>query len=268
MKRIIRYIMCSVLIACTLPLFGLVKVEYAEQKTQIVKKYRDAKPHKWGMYVPGVKRRIKTDKKIIALTFDACGGSQGKQFDKDLLDYLKKNNVAATLFVTTSWIGYNKKAFSDLAADKFFELENHGLNHKPASVSGASAWNIRGTRNAGECFEEVEMSAREFEKLTGRRPMFYRSGTAFYDDVAVNIIKETDQTPMNFSTVTADCDKNLSVEKVDKFFWKNLGPGSVVIMHFNHPGGKTLKVIQSAIPKLKEMGYSFVKLSDYAGQLE
>jgi peptidoglycan/xylan/chitin deacetylase (PgdA/CDA1 family) len=267
-KKTIRFISCAALFACTMPLFGFVKVEYAEQRAIIIKKYGNAKPHRWGMYIPGVKRRIKTDKKIIALTFDACGGTQGKQYDRELLEYLKANDVHATLFVTTSWIGYNKKAFADLVSDGFFELENHGFSHKPASVTGASAWKIRGTRNVGECFDEVEKSAEEFEKLTGRRPMFYRSGTAFYDDVAVNVIHDTNQIPMNFSTVTADCDKVLTVEKVNEFFWKNLGPGSVIIMHFNHPGGKTLKVIRSAIPKLKEKGYSFVKLGDYASQLE
>ncbi|HEY1407124.1 MAG TPA: polysaccharide deacetylase, partial [Spirochaetota bacterium] len=113
-----------------------------------------------------------------------------------------------------------------------------------------------------------EKSAEEFEALIGHRPHFYRAGTAYYDDVAVKIIRETGQTPMNFSGVIGDADKILTLPRVIQFIRNNVHDGAVMIMHFNHPGGKTLPALKTMIPEMKKKGYSFVRLSDVADQIE
>ena len=242
--------------------------EYAVKRNDIVIKYGNLKPKEFGMYISGVNTHIKTDKKIIALTFDACGGSGGKKFDKDLLDFLTSEKVPATLFITTSWIKLNEENFLQLQKNPLFDIQNHGYNHRPATVNGASAWGIRGTENAGVCYDEFEMSAREYQKRLGRRPMFYRSGTAYFDNVALMILAETGQRPMNFSGVIADADKDLSLKTVEKFIRQNIKPGAVLIMHFNHPGGKTLPAMKKMIPEIKAEGYEFVKLVDYKDSIE
>mgnify|MGYP002260309271 CR=1 FL=1 len=38
-----------------------------------------------------------------------------------------------------------------------------------------------------ELVDEIDLNARALEELTGRRPRFYRSGTAYYDEVAVQV---------------------------------------------------------------------------------
>jgi len=256
------------LIFTTLPFLLFATSDYEQKKLEITQKYSDVKPTQWGMYIPGVKTHIKTDQKIIALTFDACGGRGGNKFDRDLIEYLKANHVPATLFVTSSWIKDNTATFKDLLKEPLFDLENHGYNHKPASVTGASAWNIRGTVSPADCYDEVEKSAREFEVLAGRRPKFYRAGTAYYDDVAVKIIHETGQSPMNFSGVIGDADRQLSLETVKKFIRQNVRDGAILIMHFNHPGGKTFPAVKAMIPEIIAKGYSFVRLSDVADKVE
>jgi peptidoglycan/xylan/chitin deacetylase (PgdA/CDA1 family) len=44
---------------------------------------------------------------------------------------------------------------------------------------------------------------------------------------------------------------------------KNIKPGAIVIMHFNHPEWNTKEAIQKIIPKLRDMGYTFVLLKDF-----
>ncbi|MGL4368955.1 MAG: polysaccharide deacetylase family protein [Spirochaetota bacterium] len=260
-----RFFLIMMLVSC--PLWAA-DDDYAAMRDRIVQKYSGEKPSAFGMYISGVKTRIRTDKKIIALTFDACGGTGGRLFDRELIRYLSDNRIPATLFVTTSWIKMNESVFEELKNNPVFDLQNHGYNHRPASVSGAAAWKIPGTKNAGECFDEFEMSAREFQKRTGRRPVLYRSGTAFFDDVAVKILADTGQVPMNFSGVTGDADRSLSLAKVEKFIRQNIRPGAVMIMHFNHPEGKTLAALKDMIPEIKSQGYTFVKLVDYKDSLE
>jgi peptidoglycan/xylan/chitin deacetylase (PgdA/CDA1 family) len=242
--------------------------DFDAKRKAIEEKYSTQKPVQFGMYLPGVKTHIKTDRKIIALTFDGCGGRGGKGFDRDLINYLSANKIPATLFVTTSWIGYNEAVFKELLKNPNFDIQNHGFNHRPGTVNGQTVWGIRGTASAGECYDEFEKSARAFEKIAGRRPFLYRSGTAYFDEVGIRILKETGQTPMNFSGVIGDADKALSLATVEKFIRQNVHPGAVLIMHFNHPGGKTFIAVKDMIPEIKKAGYEFVKLTDYRDSLE
>ena len=261
-KRLISVI---VLLSCSVLFAG---DDYASKKKFIEEKYADQKPTQFGMYLSGVKTHIKTDRKIIALTFDGCGGSGGKGFDRELIRYLTENKIPATLFVTTSWIGYNEAVFKELLKNPNFDIQNHGFNHKPATVKGQVVWGIRGTLSVGDCFDEFEKSARAFEKIAGRRPLFYRPGTAYFDEVGIKILGDTGQVPMNFSGVIGDADRALSLSTVEKFIRQNVHPGAVLIMHFNHPEGKTLKAVQDTLPEIRKAGYEFVKLIDYRDSLE
>jgi peptidoglycan/xylan/chitin deacetylase (PgdA/CDA1 family) len=40
-------------------------------------------------------------------------------------------------------------------------------------------------------------------------------------------------------------------------------PGSIVILHMNHPESGTGKGVMAAVPLLKKKGFRFVRLSDY-----
>ena len=241
---------------------------YSAKRAHIVSKYMTYKPTRWGMNIPGVKTHIKTEKKVIALTFDACGGKKGSLYDKDLISFLISEKIPATLFITTSWASVNEENLIELRNNTLFELENHGFNHRPASVRGAYAWHIRGTVSPGDCFDEVEKSAEEFERRIGHRPRFYRAGTAYYDNVALEIIRETGQIPMNFTCVAADADRRIKIGRVERFMRKGIREGAVFIMHFNHPGGKTLPALKTIIPEMRASGYTFVRLSDMAEYIE
>lgn len=43
---------------------------------------------------------------------------------------------------------------------------------------------------------------------------------------------------------------------------KKIKPGAIVIMHFNHPEWNTYEAMQMIVPKLRKMGYTFVRLKD------
>src|SRR5215470_14288086 len=46
----------------------------AVTRAQIVARYGRLKPHIWGFDAPGVVRALPATRRVIALTFDACGG--------------------------------------------------------------------------------------------------------------------------------------------------------------------------------------------------
>jgi peptidoglycan/xylan/chitin deacetylase (PgdA/CDA1 family) len=44
---------------------------------------------------------------------------------------------------------------------------------------------------------------------------------------------------------------------------KNVRPGAIVIMHFNHPEWYTYEAMKKIVPKLRNMGYHFVRLEHF-----
>ena len=233
---------------------------YNSLKSELAGRYGGIVPRQWGEAVSGVKTRIRTRDKVIALTMDACGSAKGMGFDARLIEFLEKEGVPATLFINFRWIGPNRAAFDRLAANPLFEIANHGLLHRPASVNGKSVYGLQGTRNIDELVDEIELNARELEKLTGKRPRFYRSGTAFYDEVAVKIAGELGEQVAGFS-VLGDRGATYSRAQVRQAL---LGarPGDIIIVHMNHPEAGTGAGIMDAVPELKQRGFRFVRLSE------
>ena len=78
---------------------------YLNLKNKVAQKYNHAKPGRWGEFVNGVCEDLKTSQKVVALTFDACGGEKGTGFDKELIDYLRKEKIPATMFNKRMTIG-------------------------------------------------------------------------------------------------------------------------------------------------------------------
>lgn len=228
-------------------------------RRQIITQYSKLKPTAWSMRVPGVCTQLRTNEKVIALTFDACGGSRkGNSFDVRLIDFLEREQIPATIFLTGRWIDANPKIAHRLAMNPLFEIENHGLQHKPCSVNGRSAYGIRGTASVGEVIDEVEKNAEKIEAITQKKPAFYRSGTAMYDDIAPRIIKDMGYTATGFSISGDGGAKFSTVKIVDRFI--HAAPGSIILCHMNHPEGHTAEGVIAAVPILRKKGFKFVRL--------
>jgi peptidoglycan/xylan/chitin deacetylase (PgdA/CDA1 family) len=230
-------------------------------KEQVSVRFSGRKPLHWGENVPGVRSRLATDEKVIALTLDACGSASGKGVDARLMDFLAREQVPATLFINARWIDANPELFRRLAANPLFEIANHGLRHKPASINGRSAYGISGTRDAGELVEEIELNARKIESISGTRPKLYRSGTAYYDEVAVEISRQLNHEVAGYS-VLGDAGATFTADQVKAALLKST-PGDIILCHMNHPGSGTGAGIIAAVPELRKSGFRFVRMSDY-----
>ena len=223
-------------------------------------RYDGLAPKFWGQDVPGVVTRFEPSGLQVALTLDACGGKGGSGYDRELVDFLVENSIKATLFLNARWIRDNPDEARNLAKNPLFLVANHGFRHKPCSVNGKEAYGIKGTSSVREVWEEVEKGARAIEKLTGTRPRFYRSGTNYYDDVAVQIVYDLGMKPVGYS-ILGDGGATFSSKKVTEAVSK-ARPGDVIICHMNHPEGETAEGLKLAIPILLEKGYTFVRLDE------
>ena len=211
--------------------------------------------------MPGVRTRLDTKDKVIALTLDACGSAKGKGVDANLMDFLIQEQIPATLFINARWIDANPELFKKLSQNRLFEIANHGIWHKPASVSGRSIYGIAGTKDIGELVDEIWLNASKIEAITGTRPKLYRSGTAYYDEVAVEVAYALGHQVAGFS-ILGDAGATFSAAQVKAALLKAT-PGDIALMHLNHPEAGTGAGIMAAVPELRKRGFKFVRMSDY-----
>jgi peptidoglycan/xylan/chitin deacetylase (PgdA/CDA1 family) len=236
---------------------------YLKLRKKVVNEYVHAQPGRWGEFVNGVYEDLYTQQKFIAFTFDACGGEKGNGYDEELINFLKTEKVPATLFISGRWIDAHFSTFLNLSKDTLFEIENHGLNHRPCSIDGESEYGIHGTANVAEAFDEIEANARKIETLTGRRPHFYRSATAFIDEACARLAHELGIIAVSFQVLSGDAVPNTSISTIEENVMKNIRPGAIVIMHMNHPDWNTCEAMQKIVPELRKMGYHFVRLNNF-----
>jgi peptidoglycan/xylan/chitin deacetylase (PgdA/CDA1 family) len=236
---------------------------YMNLKRKIVSEYVHAQPGKWGEFVKGVVEDENTTLRAVALTFDACGGTNGDGYDKELIEYLISEKIPATLFISGKWIDSNFSRFVSLSRDTLFEIENHGLNHKPCSMDGESAYGIHGTSNPGEAFDEIVANAWKIRTITGSIPHFYRSSTTYINEACARMAGKLGITVISFRVLSGDALPHASVAAIEENVIKYIKPGAIVIMHINHPEWNTFEAMQKIIPKLRQMGYSFLRLNDF-----
>jgi peptidoglycan/xylan/chitin deacetylase (PgdA/CDA1 family) len=234
---------------------------YDALRREVVKAFAGRTPHQWGERVTGVRTGLKSGAKVLALTLDACGGPHGSGYDAALIGFLEKEHIPATLFFNARWIDANPAVFRKLAASALFETGNHGNAHLPASVSGRKAYGLPGTKNVQELVDEIELNARKITSLTGVRPRYYRSGTAYYDEVAVEVSRRLGHEVIGFS-VLGDAGATYRKGQVVAALLKSR-PGDIIIAHMNHPEGETAAGLMAAVAELQRGGFRFVKLSDY-----
>lgn len=228
---------------------------------EVEENYNGRDPKEWGEKVTGVLNHINTNDKVVFLTFDACGGTHGNDYDKELIEYLKKEGIEATLFINSRWIDSNKDIFNDLAKNNLFSIQNHGTLHKPLSVNGREVYKIKGTNSVKEVYDEISGNDAKIKELTGKKPKLFRSGTAYYDDISVKIAKDLGYEIGGFD-VLGDAGATFSKEQIIKQ-GKTVKNGSILIYHMNKPNGETFEGVKVVIENLKKAGYSFKKIEDY-----
>ena len=223
--------------------------------------FKSSSPTAWGDDLPGVYTHFAASvdgRTRVALTLDACGGGGGNAVDLRIIDLLEKLNAPATLFLNARWIKANPDVAAALAANPLFELENHGLKHKPLSVNGREIYGLTGTGSPGEAAREAEGGTAKLVELTGQRPRFFRSGTAYYDDVALKILASLGLKAVGFSVI-GDAGGTLPANKVAAIL-RGVRDGDIVILHFNRPKSGTYEGLRQALPELLDQGVEFVRL--------
>ncbi len=216
-------------------------------------------PKQWGMEVTGLVLRSTSPQ--VCLTYDACGGPYGSKVDQELLDLLITQKIPATLFLNQRWIEANRPTFDTIASHpELFDIGNHGTRHMPLSVTGKMAYNEPATQNAGEVYDEVAGNHVFLTTLLGKAPRFFRTGTAHYDEVAIEIVRAMGELPIGFD-INGDAGTTYTAAQVIQETGKAKA-GSIVIAHMNQPARQTYEGMMVILPRMRDKGVRFARLSE------
>lgn len=196
------------------------------------------------------------DSKRVALTLDACSG----RFDEDLIAFLVRNQIPATLFATKKWLDKNPYGVALIKSHlDLFEVEDHGENHIPAVIGvGRKVYGIPGEPDIIHLRREVVEGARAIEQAIGVPPHWYRAATAEYDSQASREIENLGYKIAGFS-VNADAGATLKQAAIEDRL-QHVRGGDVIIAHMNKPAGDTAEGLSVGLLQLLKRGYVFVRL--------
>jgi len=213
---------------------------------------------------------IPNNEKLIALTLDLCESSGRRTgYDGQIIDFLRAEDVKATLFVSGKWFESHPERSAQLIADEAFEIGGHGLNHRDFSranratlhdeiyLTEAAFLRARGRLSRKSCaWNKPELLAVQ-EDLKLMRFPYGRCNAG-----ALSAVAEAGQLAIQWDIVTGDPDPRLSAKRIAKTIVEQAHPGAIVIGHANGHGRNTAEAFRIAIPKLKDKGYRFVTVSE------
>lgn len=210
-----------------------------------------------------------TDKKIVALTFDADmtpgmlselkSRRVSSWYNEKVIEVLRQEQVPATLFLTGLWIETYSEATKQLSADPLFELGSHSYSHGAFHSPCYRLFPIPESKQAAE----VQKTDDLLRQYAASYKKYFRFPGLCSDAAAVKKVED-----QGYTVIGGDVDGADAFEKNPKWIASDVvshvRPGSIVVLHMhggpNAPG--TAAALPDIIRKLRSEGYTFVKVSD------
>jgi len=190
---------------------------------------------------------IKTDEKVIALTFD---DGPHKKYTPEILDVLSKYDAKATFFI----VGENAEKNPELA------LRIHDENHELAIHTYTHPFKT----NVSNLIKEIKQTHATIYGITGYSPVLFRPVEGQYTDAMIDAIHKEGYKVVMWSWHLDTFDwKSPGEKKIINTVLKGAKPGSVVLFHDG--GGnreQTVRALKKVLPKLEQQGYKFVTISE------
>ena len=218
-------------------------------------------------------RRVELPKgqKLIALTLDLCedrgevAGYEGRIFD-----YLRSENVKATLFSGGKWLRSHVARAQQLMTDPLFELANHAEAHRNLrKLDGQSLTDeIAGPQRAyqsiraGLAATQCAASTPDALQSVPQRLSLFRFPFGACSAASLNAVNDAGLLAIQWDLSSGDPDPHMDAKAIADQIVHHVKPGSIIISHANGRGWHTVEAMPLVIPKLKALGYQFVTVSE------
>ncbi|HVM96392.1 MAG TPA: polysaccharide deacetylase family protein [Candidatus Acidoferrales bacterium] len=198
-----------------------------------------------GVFLHG--RRTSHD---VALTFDACPTRKTPGFAADIVDYLRREGVPATFFISGGWARKHEPALTQLASVPAFELALHGDKH--IHLTGASSAAIE---------KEIDDGRVTLEKLRGSPQPLFRPPFGETPATLPQATQTAAVTPVLWDVAPGDPDPHETAAMLEQAVLQRTRGGSIIVLHVNGRGVGTAAAIPAIVAGLRARGFNFVTVS-------
>ena len=140
---------------------------------------------------------VETDKKQIAISFDAAWGNDDTQ---QLIDILAEYKVPATFFVVGAWVDKYPESVKALS-EAGHQIQNHSNTH-PNMPQLSTA----------QMIDEIESCNKKIESVTGVCPTLFRPPYGDYDNATIETLNS-----LKMHTIQWDVELYATVGNVRKY---------------------------------------------------
>jgi peptidoglycan/xylan/chitin deacetylase (PgdA/CDA1 family) len=220
--------------------------------------------------------RLPANEKIVALTFDLCEEPyEVSGYDSRVIDYLRDEGVEATFFAGGKWLLTHDVRAQQLLSDPLFEVGNHTWEHRNLRIVSEPVLKSE-IENAQAAYEEVRQNfegrlckapgtARAQEpslNLPPERMSLFRFPFGACDERSLKAVNDAGLLAIQWTFASGDPAPLQTSEKIVKAVMPRVRPGAILIFHANGRGWHTAEALREIIPRLKEAGYQFRKVSE------
>ena len=188
---------------------------------------------------------VETDKKQIAISFDAAWGNDDSE---TLINILKKYDVPATFFVVGAWVDKYPESVKQLS-DAGHQIQNHSNTHPHMPQLSKT-----------QMIDEIESCNKKIEAITGKCPTLLRPPYGDYDNIVIETLTELSMYTIQWDVDSLDWKENATPDSICKRVTSKVKNGSIVLFH--NDADHTPEALPTILKTLKNDGYEFVFIED------
>lgn len=188
---------------------------------------------------------VETDKKQIAISFDAAWGAD----DTDtLIEILGKYDVKATFFLVGAWVDKYPDEVKKLS-DAGHSIQNHSNSHPYLS-----------RLSSDEISKEIRACNEKIKKITNTQPVLMRPPYGDYNNQVVETTRSLKMWPIQWSIDSLDWKDSATPQSIIDRVTKKAEPGGIILCH--NDAKYTPQALGTILKTLKDDGYEFVLIKD------
>ncbi len=187
----------------------------------------------------------------IALTFDACPRKERPEFSTEVVNYLQREHIPATFFVSGLWAENCQDGLKQLASVPYFQIGLHGYHHWKSSDLTEEV-----------IASEIELTRSALVQLGAKPKPFFRPPYGDCPPKLVKVAKSLGILTVMWEVVSGDPNPRNTAAILERRVSTLTRNGSIIIMHVNNGGIFTAQALPTIVTGLRERGFKFVSVGD------
>ena len=187
---------------------------------------------------------VQTDKKQVAITFDASWGADKTE---EIMKILKEYDAKGTFFLVGFWVDKYPDMVK-LINDNGFEIGTHPNTHPDLTKLSREAVKL-----------EISTCTDMIEKITNKKIELFRAPYGAYNNTVIEVSNELNLIPIQWDVDSLDW-KGISAQNITTRIINNVKNGSIILCHNN--SDHILDALPMVLDRLKGQGYEVTSVGE------